>query len=159
MSDWDCVSFTLIPTFSLARGCANGSTQQEYTCREQAASPTKVSMEALLVISVRHAHKKRQVLTLDIPNTFVQTPIPSNQERIIMRITGKLVDFLVELFPEKYRKYVRCRKNKLIIHIIKRKALYSMMLPSVIFYKHFRKDIKKKVKGKCIQHICNKQKI
>jgi hypothetical protein len=45
------------------------------------------------------------VMTLDVPNAFVQMPIPENKEEIIMKIRGHLVDLLLENFPGLYDKY------------------------------------------------------
>jgi hypothetical protein len=56
-----------------ARVCANGSTQRTCITREEASSPTTAS-EAIIITGVIDAKKKnRDVMTLDIPNAFVQT--------------------------------------------------------------------------------------
>ena len=83
-----------------ARACANGSTQRAYIDKHDAASPT-VSTEALLTTAVIDAKQNRDVITLDIPNAFVQTPMPKSQQRVIMRINGLVVEYLDELFPGK----------------------------------------------------------
>ena len=57
------------------RVCANGSTQRSYINKEEAASPT-MSAEALLATAVIDTKQNRDVITLDIPNAFVQTPMP-----------------------------------------------------------------------------------
>ena len=62
-----------------ARACANRSTQRSNIERDKAASPT-VSTEALMIISVIEAKQRRDVVTLDIPNAFVQTPIPARKQ-------------------------------------------------------------------------------
>jgi hypothetical protein len=70
-----------------ARTCANGSTQQEYTDREETTSPTAMT-ESYLITAVINAKQGRDVMTADIPNTFVQTDIEDkpNGEKIIMKI-------------------------------------------------------------------------
>ena len=60
------------------RVCANGSTQRSYNKKEEAASPT-VSTEALLITAVIDAKQNRDVITLDIPNAFVQMPMPQSE--------------------------------------------------------------------------------
>ena len=82
-----------------ARACANSSLQQEYINKEESASPT-VTTEALLATAVIDAKLNRNVITLDFPNVFVQTPIPETKEKVIMRINGHLVDYLEYLFPK-----------------------------------------------------------
>ena len=50
-------------------------------------------------------------MTLDIPNAFVQTPMPKSQQRVIMRINGLLVDYLEEICPKTYSKYITHQNN------------------------------------------------
>ena len=96
------------------RACANGSTQRDYIPREDAASPT-ASTDSVLITGVIEANQHRDIMTLDIPNAFVQTPIPQGDERVIMKIRGVLVDILCQLAPEVYRPYVvEERNNKLL---------------------------------------------
>jgi hypothetical protein len=63
-----------------ARTCANGSTQREYIDREDATSPTAAT-EAILITGVIDAKQRRDIMTNDVPNTFVQTPIPHKMEK------------------------------------------------------------------------------
>ena len=72
-----------------AQACANGSMQRSFSEREKAASPT-VSTEALMITSVVEVKQRRDVVTLNIPNAFVQTPIPESNEKTIMRISDHL---------------------------------------------------------------------
>ena len=44
-------------------------------------------------------------MTVDVPNTFVQTEIDQSWEKIIIKIWGVLVDMLVEMEPEVYRDF------------------------------------------------------
>ena len=41
-------------------------------------------------------------MTLVIPNEFVKTPVPKDEERIIMKIRGGLVEILLETNNEKF---------------------------------------------------------
>ena len=54
-----------------------------------------------MTTAIIDAKQNRDVITLDIPNAFVQTPVPKSKEKVIMRITGLLVDYLVNVFPTK----------------------------------------------------------
>ena len=78
--------------------CANGSSQRAYIAREDVWSPTATT-EAIITTGVIDAKQRRDVMTLDIPNAFVQTQIPLNGDKIIMKIRGQLVDILLELCP------------------------------------------------------------
>jgi hypothetical protein len=57
-----------------ARTCANGSTQHAYMERDDAASRTAMT-ESILITSTIDAKQKRDLMTADIPNAFVQTAI------------------------------------------------------------------------------------
>jgi hypothetical protein len=60
-----------------ARTCANGSTQREYIDREEATSPTAAT-EAILITGVIDAKQRRDIMTNDVPNALIQTPIPQD---------------------------------------------------------------------------------
>ena len=63
--------------------------------REEASSPTALT-ESLLLTATIDAKEGRDVMTADIPNAFVQIDIDASPdgERVIMKITGKLVNML-----------------------------------------------------------------
>ena len=105
------------------RVCANGSTQRSYIERYKAANPT-VSTEALMITSVIEAKQKRDVVTLDIPNAFIQTPIPESNEKTITRISGHLSEVIIESLPQHYKKYVIGEGNTKTIYVQMLKALY-----------------------------------
>ena len=123
-----------------ARTCANGSTQRDYIPKEDAASPT-ASTEAVLITGVIDAKQNRDVMTLDIPNAFVQTKIPKGEEKNIMKIRGALVDILCEIAPEVYESYVLQEGKDKVIYVHMLRALYGMLVASILYYKQFRSDI------------------
>ena len=123
-----------------ARACANGSIQKTYVDKNKAASQT-VTTEALLTTAVIYAKQQRNVMTLDISNAFVQTPMPDSDQKVIMRSNVLLVVYLDELFPNKYSKHITYQNNTKILYVEMKKALYGMMLSSLFFYKHFQKDL------------------
>jgi hypothetical protein len=125
-----------------ARTCANGSTQRSYIPKEEAASPTAAT-ESIIITGVIEAKQNRDVMTLDIPNAFVQTSIPQGEgdEKIIMKIRGVLVDILLEMSPETYKDYVVYEGKNKVLYVQMLKALYGMMMASLLFYKKFRTDI------------------
>jgi hypothetical protein len=88
-----------------ARTCANGSTQREYIDREDATSPTAAT-DSILITGVIEAKQQRDIMTNDVPDAFVQTPIPQDGEKIIMKIRGQLLDLLMEIAPETYKPYI-----------------------------------------------------
>jgi len=124
------------------RTCADGSKQRAYVPKEEATSPT-VMTESILLTAVIDAREKRDVLTADIPNAFVQTKVEKQKEgeRIIMKIRGVLVDMLVELDPDLYGPFVTYERNEKILYVQMLMALYGMLISSLLYYKKFRKDI------------------
>jgi len=125
-----------------ARACANGSAQREYIVREKAASPTVIS-ESVFITSCIDARESRDVMTCDIPNAFVQTEIQNQEigERIIMKIRGTLLEILVEMYPEKYSEYVVEEGGRRTLYVVMLKALYGMMMSSLLYYLKFREDL------------------
>ena len=67
----------------------NGKPTKEWLTREDTSSPT-VSQEAIMILAAIVAKEERDVMTADVPNVFIQTPIDIElrDERIIMKIKG-----------------------------------------------------------------------
>jgi hypothetical protein len=80
-------------------------------------------------------------MTLDLPNAFVQTPIPQGGNKIIMKIRGSLVDILLEICPGVYDNYVLYEGKQKVLYVKMLMALYGMMIASLLYYKKFCKDI------------------
>lgn len=125
-----------------ARACANGSSQRPYTTKDEAASPT-VATDAILMTSVMDAKRYADIMTVDIPNAFVQTSVPQGDEKTIMKIRGQLVDILLELFPGVYDEYVVYNESDAkCLYVEMLKALYGMLKSSLLYYKSFVDNIK-----------------
>ena len=88
-----------------------------------------------MLTAAMDAHENRDVMMADVPNAFVQTRIPKTkdgEDRIIMKITGVLVDYLVEIALEVYGKYVVFQNSKKVLYVQVLKALYSMLIASML---------------------------
>jgi hypothetical protein len=123
----------------------NGKPTREWLSKEDSASPT-ASLEGIMLTTVIDAKENRDIMTADVPNAFVQTPMPETKDgeaRIIMKITGVLVDLLVEMAPEIYGNFVVYEKNKKILYVEVLKALYGMLVSALLWYKKFREDLEK----------------
>jgi hypothetical protein len=86
----------------------NGKPTREWLSREDSASPT-AALESIMLTAVIDAHEERDVMTCNIPNAFIQALMPKvkgGDERVMMKITGVLVDMFVGLNPELYGPYV-----------------------------------------------------
>lgn len=125
-----------------ARTCANGSTQRSYISKDEAASPTAAT-QAVLLTSIIEAKQGRDVMVIDAPNAFVQTDVPPQEEKIVMKIKGVLVDILLELCPGVYDDYVVYENGEKVVYVEIMKALYGMLIASLLWYKKFRADVEK----------------
>jgi hypothetical protein len=65
------------------------------------------------------AKEDRDVMTLDVPNVFIQTKMPEmkeGNERVIMKITGVLVDLMVVLAPDVYGPFMVMEGGKRVLY-------------------------------------------
>jgi hypothetical protein len=121
----------------------NGKPTREWLSREDAASPT-VALESIMLTAIIDAKEKRDVMTADVPNAFIQAQMPNlddANERVFMKITGVLVDLLVEMAPEVYKPFVTFEGNKKVVYVQVLRALYGMLVAALLWYKKFRCDL------------------
>ena len=128
--------------------CADGRPQRATTTKEDASSPT-ASLDAILLTCVIDAYEEREVATVDIPNAFVQTDLDlrnkdGSKKKVIMKITGKLADILIQTAPELYGSYAVKERGTIVIYVEILKALYGLLLVAVLFYKKLLKDLQAK---------------
>ena len=76
---------------------------------------------------------------LDIPNAFVQTDVPQQGEEIVMKIQGQLIDMLIQIAPRIYNNYFVHEGKSQILYLQMLKALYGMLIASILDYEKFRK--------------------
>ena len=110
--------------------------------REDVSSPT-VTTEATLLTAVIEAQEGRDVVTCDIPNAFIQTnmeEVDKDGNRTIMIIRGALVDILCEIDPS-YRDYVVEERGHRVLYMHVTKAIYGMLVSSMLFYKKLAEDL------------------
>ena len=89
---------------------AGGNLQRGHVTKEESSSPT-VSTESVLLTSIIDAQEGREVAVIDIPNAFIQTRVQDAKDRVIIRITGVIVDWLVKAAPKVYASYVATNKR------------------------------------------------
>ena len=121
------------------RAVYNGAPTRAWLNKDEVSSPT-VSTESVMITAVIDAKEGRDVMTNDIPNAFIQTHLeadPEDKDRIIMKITGVLVDMLVELAPEEYGPFVVIENGKKVLYVRILKALYGMLAAALLWYKKF----------------------
>ena len=117
-----------------------GNGTREWLTREDTSSPT-ASLEGIIITCVIDAYEHRDMMSLDIPNAFIQTMMPEDPtSRVMMKITGLLVDMLIRLNPM-YRDYVVMENGKRVIYVRVLRAIYGMLEASMLWYKKLRSDL------------------
>ena len=90
--------------------------------KDEAASPTTATDSVLLTGTIE-AKQERDVMSLDVPNAFVQTEIPLKDKegndlmKVVMIIRGKLVDYMLEACPGTYDEYVVYDHGKKVLYV------------------------------------------
>ena len=90
------------------------------------------------------AKEERDIMLADVPNAFIQTSMPPVEEgadRVIMKITGVLVDLLVQIAPEIYADYVVFDNGRKVLYTEVLKALYGILIAALLWYRQFRSDL------------------
>jgi len=59
-----------------------------------------VSTESVLLTAIIDAKENRDVAIVDIPNACIQTVVGDEQDRVILRIRGVIVDMMLKIAPK-----------------------------------------------------------
>ena len=113
----------------------DGSKTRDWVSQEEVASPT-VFMESISLTTIINAKESRDVMTADIPNAFIQAHMPkleNREERVIMKITGVLVDLLVKLAPDVYASYVVFKNGRKALYVEVLWALDGMLVAALLW--------------------------
>ena len=121
------------------RFVARGDQSQDFLTKEDTASPT-VSQDGLEATCTIDAYEGRDNMSMDVPNAFIQTHTPKGENRIIMKITGVMVKYLIDIAPE-YREFVVLENGKRVVYVEVLRAIYGMLISSLLWYKQFRGDL------------------
>ena len=120
------------------RGCADGRKQRKYTDPADAASPT-VATESVFLTMVIDALEDRDVAIVDIPGAFMQ--VDMDDEEVIMRLTGKMVELLIEIDPEMYRPHLIYERGEPVLYVELLKALYGTIRAARLFWEKLSKQL------------------
>ena len=96
-----------------ARMCVNRSKQRKWIQKEDNSSPT-ISIEALFIQSKINMHEQRDIITLDIPNAFIQ--MVHTGKMVHMKICGELVDILVLIDLNTYIDYITIENGRKVLY-------------------------------------------
>ena len=84
---------------------AGGDKQRGTIDKADAASPT-AALESVLLTATIDAKEGRDVATVDIPNAFITTRIENEEDKVMMRLHGRLAEVMATTAPEIYKQYV-----------------------------------------------------
>jgi hypothetical protein len=97
-----------------------------------------VSTESTFITGVIAASERRKVRCYDVPSAFVNTDV---DEDVIMVLKGELVETMIQIAPQVYRKYVPVdKKGMKLLYVKLQKVLYGLMRASLLFYRKLRKE-------------------
>ena len=86
------------------RTAVGGNNQKDFISKEYASSPTVFTTSVLLTFIIEE-EEHRDVGTVGILNAFIQTRIKYEKDMSIIKISGVLVDILLEITPDVYAPY------------------------------------------------------
>jgi hypothetical protein len=95
----------------------NGKPTREWLSREDAASPT-AALESIMITGVIEAKEEKDVMTCNILNPFIQALLPKKdpgEDRVVIKITGMLVNMLVGINPKLYGPAVVLENQKKVL--------------------------------------------
>ena len=110
--------------------------------REETASPTAAT-ESIFLTTVIDAKEGRDIMSSDVPNAFIQTPMDykHGEPRVIMKLRGLTVDILLNKYPDIYKDYVIEVNDKKVLYVEVTKAIYGQLQANLLWYKKFRRDL------------------
>jgi hypothetical protein len=77
----------------------NGKPTREWLTKQDFESLT-LTLENILLTLVIDAHEERDIMTVDVPNAYIQTELLQvDGDQVVMKITGYLADILIKINP------------------------------------------------------------
>eukprot|EP00957_Ditylum_brightwellii_P082606 6280512-Ditylum_brightwellii.AAC.1 len=114
------------------KGCVDSCKHHQNTHCDNVSSPT-VSTSALMLSCVIDVKENNDVATIDVPNAFKQ----ANMDKLVnMKIEGSMDEILVKIKLALYRKHLRTEKEKLVLYVCLKKALYGTMRVALLYWEN-----------------------
>ena len=123
-----------------SRKCAMGNKQRTYEGYDKSAgSSHMVTTKGIVLTRAIDAYERRKMAIVDVGTAFLHA---DNDEEILMKLRGKIVELLVQLKPTMYRKSVTIGPNgEPILYVRLLKALYGLLRSALLFYKKLRSNL------------------
>ena len=95
------------------RMVCNGAPTTEWLGQEESASLT-AAQESAMSLAVVDVHEHQDAMMSDVPNAFIQTVLECHDgdDRVMMKITGVLVDILLADDPDLCGGHIVCENGK-----------------------------------------------
>jgi hypothetical protein len=84
-----------------------------------------VATEAVFLTPIIDALENRDVAVINIPGAFMQVNL--DNKTIHIRLTGKMVELLLEIDHELYEPYLMRERGEMVMYVKLLKALYRTM--------------------------------
>jgi hypothetical protein len=97
-----------------------------------------------MITGLIKAKEERDIMTCDIPNAFIQVFLPKikpTKDRVLIKITGVLIDMLVDIKPELYGPVMALKNQKKAQYIEVLKAISGMLEAALWWCKAFRNNL------------------
>ena len=117
----------------------NGNLTRKWLTREDFASTTAY-IKSIMICDVVDTKEERYTMTADATNYFIQAlmnNIKDDEERVMKKITGVMVDMLVKTYPVLYGPNVVYDHGRRVIYVQLLRDIYGMLQSSLLWYKKF----------------------
>jgi hypothetical protein len=122
-----------------ARMCASGCKKKDGTWLKQDTTLPTVATKSVFITAIINAHKGRNVTCFDIPGAFLHADV---KEDITVVLKGRLVELMVQVVPNLYKKYITVnRKGTAIIYVKMQQVLYGLLRSALLFYRKLVADL------------------
>lgn len=123
-------------------GCADGRKQRAHTAREDVASLTVATKSVFLTVAINALEGCDVAIMIDVPGAFMQ----ANMDEIVhVRLTGKMVNLLLEIDPDTYGPYVVHEGRERVMYVELLKALYGTIQVARLYWE--------KLSGKLLEWV------
>ena len=92
----------------------------------------------MFLTAVIDALENRDVAVLDVPGAFMQADI---DELVRVRLTGEMVNMLLQIDKEMYKDYVVMEKGEQVMYMELLKALYGTLCAACLFWQELSKQL------------------
>jgi hypothetical protein len=118
--------------------CADGWKQRGDWTKQETTLPT-ISTEAVFITAVIDPHEECDVACFDILGAFLHA---DSDKDITMILKGRLVELMVKVAPNLYRKYISMdAKGLAILYVKMQKAIYRLLRSALLFYTKLVSDL------------------